>query len=204
MQPEEKEKEKENENENENGNEKEKEKEWLKILEVGCGNGWLSNRLASIDQCMVMGMDINLAELAQAQRVFGQKENLRFRYGDFSKQHQLYKDFDFVIFSASIQYFKDPEEIIRKALACLNENGEIHINDSFFYPDHLVMNARQRSKEYFSQMGFDEMQSWYFHHSIDKLRDFNYQLLYDPSNLINRIFSSGPFPWIMIKKNTCC
>src|SRR5690349_20595517 len=84
---------------------KDKEKECLKILEVGCGNGWLSNRMAGIDQTMVVGMDINLAELAQAQRVFGQRENLRFSYGDFSKQHHLYKEFDFVIFSASIQYF---------------------------------------------------------------------------------------------------
>lgn len=183
---------------------KEKGKVCLKILEVGCGNGWLSNRMANLDPTMVVGMDINLAELAQAQRVFGQKENLRFSYGDFSKQHELYKDFDLVIFSASIQYFKNPEEILNKAMNCLKENGEIHINDSFFYRDHQVMSAIKRSKEYFCKMGFDEMQAWYFHHSIGKLRGFKYQLLYDPANLINKIFSSGPFPWIMIKKNACC
>ena len=49
-----------------------------KILEVGCGNGWLSAQLASLENKVVTGMDINVTELAQAERVFGTRNNLQF------------------------------------------------------------------------------------------------------------------------------
>src|SRR5215213_11952226 len=32
----------------------------LKILEVGCGNGWLSARMAAVDKWEVTGIDINM------------------------------------------------------------------------------------------------------------------------------------------------
>ena len=38
----------------------------LNILEVGCGNGWLSNQLSKINGAKVLGADINLVELNQA------------------------------------------------------------------------------------------------------------------------------------------
>src|SRR5262245_39593335 len=36
-----------------------------KILEVGCGNGWLSNKLALEVPAEVLGMDVNEVELLQ-------------------------------------------------------------------------------------------------------------------------------------------
>src|SRR5690242_8201089 len=53
-----------------------------KILEIGCGNGWLSAQLAALKNKEVTGMDINVTELAQAERVFGKMENLRFIHND--------------------------------------------------------------------------------------------------------------------------
>src|SRR4051794_33766657 len=47
----------------------------LSILEIGCGNGWLSNQLAAVTKTQVLGLDVNQTELAQAQRVFS-KPNL--------------------------------------------------------------------------------------------------------------------------------
>src|SRR5215467_13900511 len=42
----------------------------LSILEVGCGNGWLSYQLSRIPGSKVIAVDINLTELRQAARVF--------------------------------------------------------------------------------------------------------------------------------------
>src|SRR5271157_59561 len=42
----------------------------LRILEVGCGNGWLSAKMAAIPKARVTGLDINQVEIAQANRVF--------------------------------------------------------------------------------------------------------------------------------------
>src|SRR5687768_10150066 len=42
----------------------------LNILELGCGNGWLANRIASNVKGRIIGLDGNRAELSQAYRVF--------------------------------------------------------------------------------------------------------------------------------------
>src|ERR1700740_506529 len=41
----------------------------LRLLEVGCGNGWLCHRLSAIPGAGVTGMDVNHNELEQAVRV---------------------------------------------------------------------------------------------------------------------------------------
>src|SRR5438067_1617333 len=42
----------------------------LNILEIGCGNGWLSHKMACLPGVQVTGIDINKTELDQARRVF--------------------------------------------------------------------------------------------------------------------------------------
>src|SRR5688572_22129526 len=48
----------------------------LTLLELGCGNGWLSHVLSSSKNSTVVGLDVNLAELKQASQAFGNAENL--------------------------------------------------------------------------------------------------------------------------------
>ncbi|MGZ5303482.1 MAG: class I SAM-dependent methyltransferase, partial [Bacteroidia bacterium] len=50
----------------------------LEILEVGCGNGWLSAKMAGVPKTNVTGWDVNETELEQAKRVFTRQENLTF------------------------------------------------------------------------------------------------------------------------------
>ena len=84
----------------------------LSVLEVGCGNGWLSARLAELMNSTVTGIDINTSELTQAQRVFGDKANLHFAEGGL--ESLLYDiRFDVIIFAASIQYFPFFDEVVR-------------------------------------------------------------------------------------------
>lgn len=42
----------------------------LKILDLGCGNGWFSNQLSEIPNTEVYGIDVNDVELEQAARLF--------------------------------------------------------------------------------------------------------------------------------------
>ena len=48
------------------------------ILELGCGNGWLSGRLAKVLDADVCAVDINETEILQGARVFGDIQNLCF------------------------------------------------------------------------------------------------------------------------------
>lgn len=171
-----------------------------KILEVGCGNGWLSHRLASIDGCDVTGMDINLSELRQAERIFSHIPYLQFIHGGINAEKTEDEEYDFIVFAASIQYFSSLKDIISLALGKLRTNGEIHILDSFFYKPAEIDDAKERTAKYYRDLGFPEMTEHYFHHSADELKLFRSKTLYQPS-LINRLSNNkNPFPWICVRK----
>jgi ubiquinone/menaquinone biosynthesis C-methylase UbiE len=171
----------------------------LKILEVGCGNGWLSHQLSMISYSNVVGIDVNLQELQQAERVFAEAPNLSFIYCDI---HSLeLQEFDVIVFAAAIQYFCSFSEIIKTALSFLSQEGEVHIIDSNFYWEDEIDDARGRSYTYFSRQGFEKMNGFYFHHSLAELAAFNFAILYDPKSSLNKIFKKkNPFYWIRIKK----
>jgi len=172
----------------------------LKILEVGCGNGWLCHQLAKIKDTTVVGLDINFVELQQATRVFKEQPNLSFFYGDIQSSVLHASQFDIIVFAASLQYFKSLNEIINNALLHLKEGGELHILDTPFYMGNEVRFARQRSEDYFTAIGFPRMTDFYFHHSIENLKYYPYKFLYNPYSITNKLSGDkNPFYWIRIK-----
>lgn len=176
----------------------------LRILETGCGNGWLSNQLARIQGTTVTGTDINATELEQAKRVFGHQPNLVFTEGDIRQGLLKKARYDIIIFAASIQYFPWLSEIIHSAFELTAPGGEIHIIDSPFYTAAARKKAAERSAGYFQQMGFPEMSQYYFHHVLEDLEQFKYKILYNPAAWHKQFlpaFIAGeknPFPWICI------
>lgn len=171
----------------------------LRILEPGCGNGWLAHRLAALPNSAVTGTDINFAELKQAARVFAGTSNLQFIYGDIRKNILTEEPFDIAVFAASIQYFKPFSEVIEQTLHHLAKQGEIHIVDSPFYKSTETDQAQKRSKDYYNSIGCSEMMQYYFHHSMAVLRQFHYEVLYDPGGWKSRFSKNkSPFYWIKI------
>jgi ubiquinone/menaquinone biosynthesis C-methylase UbiE len=174
----------------------------LNILEVGCGNGWLSAQLANIENSLVTGIDINDEELEQAQRVFKNTGNLHFISGDLRENIVQDNIFDIIIFAASLQYFPSVNEIINRALKQLTLQGEIHIIDTHFYTAAETAAAKQRTENYFASVGFETMANFYFHHSINELERFNHKFLYNPSGFLSRfIKNKNPFHHVVIKNS---
>lgn len=175
-------------------------KRTLEILEVGCGNGWLSAKLAAIPFSLVTGIDVNNEEVSQAKRVFKEVKDLRFEYGSIGENSLQEQQFDMIVFAASIQYFPSFRKIIQQALSLLRLNGEIHILDSHFYGEVELKAARLRSKEYFEKVGVPEMSRYYFHHCTNELKMFDSKILRSP-NPIKKIFfkNYNPFYWICIQ-----
>ncbi len=171
----------------------------LQILEIGCGNGWLSHRLSSIPRSRVLGLDINFTELQQAARVFNHCPKIKFMYGDIQSGILSGRQFDIIVFAASIQYFRLPDEVLDDCLQYLKPQGEIHIIDSFFYSPKAISGAKERSAQYFTSMGYPEMSDHYFHHTLSDLSQFRYKVLYNPGSFWNRFSKYRiPFPWICI------
>ncbi|MDB5023658.1 MAG: class SAM-dependent methyltransferase [Mucilaginibacter sp.] len=177
----------------------EKKRKHLKILEVGCGNGWLSAKLSNIPNTRVTGLDINEIEIEQAKRVF-KKDNLEFIYDSFTDSTFDNEKFDVIVFAASLQYFPSVINVLKQALAILRYGGEVHIVDTPFYTPVEAEKANARSCGYYAALGFPEMAAHYFHHSTSEFWGFKYELLFNPSNPFNRLFKKDPFYWVMIRK----
>ncbi len=172
------------------------------ILDIGCGNGWFSHKIANVSyKNKVIGLDININELEQASRIFS-NTNLNFAYGNIYKINKSLKEqFDIIVINAAIQYFADFKDLINQLKQFLKSDGEIHIIDSPFYSSKKVKEAKQRTKQYYTKLGYPKMASSYFHHEITCIE--NFKKLYTPKkNIFNIFFSKkdSPFPWLCYTK----
>lgn len=173
----------------------------LTILDVGCGNGWFSNKMAALKNIEVVGLDVNGTELQQANNCF-KKNNLTFVFYDlFIHDENFENKFNIITLNASVQYFSDFEILIKKLKTFLKSNGEIHILDSPFYDKSELNSAKKRTADYFLKMAFPEMSNYYYHHSNENLKNFD--IMYKPKkSILNKIFGKkqSPFMWLRLKK----
>jgi len=171
------------------------------VLDLGCGNGWFTALLSKNSNFEVLGMDVNLTELKQAERVF-RKSNLSFLFGDIFQTQFPENTFDYITINAVIQYFEDLDLLISKLFEILKTGGEIHFIDSPFYNMEELAGAKQRTISYYNGKGFSEMSKYYFHHSWSEISKFDPVVLYDnkSKSKILRFFikQDMPFPWIKI------
>lgn len=172
------------------------------ILELGCGNGWLTNYLSrSVES--VIGLDINQTELEVAAKLFDMPV---FAYGDIeSEQFDLPVTVDAIVIASAIQYFENPARLVSKLLNYLTPGGEIHIVDSPIYRDRQASRqGRVRSLSYFTSLHV-EFPTYYHHHSFEDFGRIPINVLYNPDGVISRVSrwignEIRPFPWLMIKK----
>lgn len=173
------------------------------LLDLGCGNGWFTSLLAKDNKMKVFGVDLNRFELEQAARIF-QTENLYFLFAEIFKTQLPEKEFDFITLNASVQYFDDFKKLVFRLFELLKDDGEIHIIDSPFYNPHEIEDARNRTRQYYKDAGFEKMADFYFHRSFEDLEAFNFKVLYQPAkwSLVAKLLGKHeiPFPWIRITK----
>lgn len=177
----------------------EKKKHRGNVLELGCGNGWFSPRLARNSFRKVTGLDIFREELLQAKRIF-RVPNLEFCFGNIFNSAFPEGIFRMIFLNSTIQYFPDLHRLIRHLFMLLAPGGEIHILDSPLYKKQNVIAARERSIRYFQKLGFPEMAGFYHHHPEQSLEAFQPEYLYRPGvfkRLIKPLYA--PFPWIRIR-----
>ena len=176
----------------------------LSILDLGCGNGWLSNLLSKTGQ-HIFGMDQNCYELKQAARVFLPAPGLLFFDGNIFLAPFSTGTFDVIVLASVIQYFDDLPALLSVLLNYLKPQGEIHIIDSPFYSADEVQTAELRSRQYYASLGFAAMSKYYFHHRWSDLLMLDAKKLYRPVPLLLHLkrrlgWIDSPFPWIMIQK----
>lgn len=167
----------------------------LKILDLGCGNGWFANIMANRHR--VTGVDVNLTELQQAARCFG---NERTTWCLARIENLPASTYSVITLNAAVQYFEDFSELISTLLKILEPDGSIHLMDSPFYSRNERPLAKERSRLYFANKGFPEMAGHYFHHCWDDLKPFQHKIRRRPQGRLSRsLFDSrSPFGWVSI------
>lgn len=175
----------------------------LKILDIGCGNGWFSNQLSSISNSKIFAIDVNEIELEQGARVF-KKPNLKFIYADiFSVETNILEDFDIITVNSCIQYFENLEEILSCLKNKLKPDGELHIIDSPFYKASEIAAAKKRTKNYYKSIGVPDMAAHYFHHTIEDIPEIT--IMHKPDNsLFSKLVKKkdSPFMWLKQTNNS--
>ncbi|MHC4945024.1 MAG: class I SAM-dependent methyltransferase [Planctomycetota bacterium] len=177
----------------------------LTLLDVGCGNGWMSNHLSRIPGVEVIGLDLNRPELEQGARVFAGNRDLVFAFGDLFEDLFPRACFDVIVLAGSVQYFEDLQTLVKRLFYYLSEKGELHILDSPFYNEKSRKGARERTRAYFERLGHQEMIPHYHHHCLSALSPFAPRMLSDPEKPIQRLLrrflftNRSPFPWILLK-----
>lgn len=176
----------------------------LQILDLGCGNGWVSAQLGKNLKNNYYCVDIHLTELLLGAKIF-KSENIKFILADIFQMSFPRSSFDLIILNSSIQYFKDLRILMRELFYLLKNDGEIHLLDSpIFYQSELEF-EKNRSINYYNSLGFPKMHEKLFHHTYERLNDYNYKILFNPNSITNKIFNfafnkDSPFPWIMITR----
>jgi ubiquinone/menaquinone biosynthesis C-methylase UbiE len=168
----------------------------VKVLDLGCGNGWLANRIAETAKANVIGVDLNLTELAQARRLFADRPALSWMAADIFCAPFCGRLFDIVVIASAIQYFADVPLLLQSLIPLLRRGGEIHILDSPFYSAGELHAARERSRRYYEELGLPEMAGHYHHHSTAALEKHNPVWLYHPQEAQ---IKDSPFPWIRLR-----
>jgi len=178
----------------------------LRVLELGCGNGWLSHRIATaLPDARVTGTDVNDLELEQARRVFGRRSRLDFVHHDMRAGYLPMPRPDVLVLASSIQYVEDAPALIPAWLRALAPGGELHILDSPLYRLAELATARERTLRHYTEIGVPEMAAAYHHHTWESLQGFPAQVLHRPDAALPRLrrrllgTASSPFPWIRIR-----
>lgn len=163
----------------------------LRVLDIGCGNGWMSAAIAA-EGHSVVALDMHGTELEQAARVFADR-GVTWCLGDPRDVALPPSHFNAVVFAASLQYFIDLPTLFQRVLPLLGPGGSVHVLDTVLYPDRTAADAAvERSRSYYEALGASEMAGHYHAHCLDDLRAVGpMRVLHHPAPL-----GKPRWPWV--------
>lgn len=166
------------------------------VLDLGCGNGWMSNCISELG-FDVSAMDVNELEVRQGEKLF---PNVSFQIGEVFQLEE--EKFDFIIIAGAFQYFENTAELFVKLKSLLKGNGKLIIMESFFYNSREAEIAKISSDAYYQKIGVSEMGAFYFHQKWDCLSSQKYRVIYRLNvifKLLNKMGGNySPFPIIEV------
>jgi trans-aconitate methyltransferase len=125
-----------------------------RILDLGCGDGYLTAKLAALG-CHVVGVDSSAAQVEAAQRL-----GLDARVGD-GQELEFHEEFDAVFSNATLHWLRRPDSVIDGVWSALKPGGRF-VGE--FGGHGCVARIRQALGRALSSRGHDisKINPWYF------------------------------------------
>ncbi|HEX9799924.1 MAG TPA: methyltransferase domain-containing protein [Thermoanaerobaculia bacterium] len=116
----------------------------LRILDVGCGTGEITHRLAALyPQAEVTGVDLLVSHLEQARRrSAGYGPRLRFELGDATALAAGDASHDLVVCRHMVQVVPDATAVVRELVRVTRPGGRLHILAEDYHMLHAEPGAR--------------------------------------------------------------
>lgn len=132
----------------------------LKILDLGCGKGVISVRLAKKFNCACVGIDAIeefIKEATKKAKEYGVEKRCQFEVGDIRKRVTELKDFDIIILGAIGPVFGNYFSTLSTISKCFNEHGLVLIDDGYIEDEssfsHPLMEKRSSILKQITQAG---------------------------------------------------
>ncbi len=187
-------------------------KEGERILDIACGGGELSLKIAERG-CEVSGIDVSESGIEHAKRL-AEREGITCEFVVRGAEDLPYTDgyFDKIVCSSSLEHFGDDIKALNEMHRVLKPDGSVVLTtDSFTYPisDELkdmhrkiahVVNyyTRETLKERFVIAGFEMRRSEYLLNSWLTSLFFNFGIKMRWSGKLWMVFSSIAYPLCLI------
>ena len=144
----------------------------MKVLDVGCGTGNFSIKLAKMG-CEVIGIDIS-EEMLKVAKDKAKKEGLNIKFYNMDVYDMKFEDncFDGVISVTAFEFLKDPEKAIEEMFRVLKPNGYLLIGtinkDSAWGEMYLSKEFQENSVfKYANFKTVEDMKSYKKDHLVD-------------------------------------
>lgn len=153
-------------------------KNYTKILEIGCGTGLLTSKLAELfPNAQITALDISEGMIAICKEKLKKYKNINYICGDVEYECPI-EEFDLIISSATFQWITDLEQLLEKLKSRLSFDGIL----SFSTFAENTFKELDKSLNY----AFEK-------NNIDTVVKRNYYSKENLSELINKIFSDEDF-----------
>jgi 2-polyprenyl-3-methyl-5-hydroxy-6-metoxy-1,4-benzoquinol methylase len=98
-----------------------------RILEIGCGSGWMTKGLADLGVEMLgIEYDVDLAKSAQS--LLAKSDNASVWQGDIVQMESLPNSYDVVFSSQVFEHIFTPSKALKNACRFINSQGIVHID----------------------------------------------------------------------------
>jgi SAM-dependent methyltransferase len=127
----------------------------LRILDLGAGNGWLSNRLAQRGHALA-ALDLRTGQLDGLGALRHYNLPILAVQAEFDRLPFPRGEFDLLVFNASLHYSTDYRVTLQASLGVLNPTGQLAILDTPFYnkPESGQAMVRERQENFRHEYGF--------------------------------------------------